>query len=101
MLIAAKLLLLPKSPHQKLALLKELKEIRQTGNAYDREEHEAGIHCVAAPIFNADRSLVGGISVTAPCYRIPMEQLEGWAGDVRRTAEAITADMPVKLGPRA
>lgn len=83
------------------ALLAELDTINATGNAYDREEHETGIHCVAAPIFNANRSLVGGISVTAPCYRIPMDQLEKWAADVRDTAQAIIADMPIKLGPRA
>lgn len=82
-------------------LLAELDEISATGNAYDREEHESGIHCVAAPVFNADRTIVGGISVTAPSYRISVEQLEGWAKTVRETAHAINADLPIKMGPRA
>ncbi len=83
------------------ALLRELDEINRTGNAYDREEHEPGIHCVAAPVFTADRSITGGLSVTAPCYRISQRQLESWADDVRATAQAIIADLPVKMGPRA
>lgn len=85
----------------KQALLSELDEISATGNAYDREEHEPGIHCVAAPVFSDDRSIVGGISVTAPSYRISVEQLVSWAETVRETASAINADLPIRMGPRA
>lgn len=83
------------------ALIEELKEIDRLGVAFDREEHEPGIHCIAAPIYSADRSIVGGLSVTAPSYRVPMEQLEEWADEVRKTAQAIIADLPIKMGPRA
>lgn len=83
------------------ALLLELDDIIASGNAYDREEHEPGIHCVAAPVYSDDRSIVGGLSVTAPSYRVSMEQLEGWAATVRDTAHAINADLPIKMGPRA
>ena len=85
----------------KQALLSELDEISATGNAYDREEHEPGIHCVAAPVFSDDRSIGGGISVTAPSYRISVEQLVSWAETVRETASAINADLPIRMGPRA
>lgn len=83
------------------SLIAELDEIAASGNAYDREEHEPGIHCVAAPIYSADRSIVGGLSVTAPSYRISMDQLNSWAKIVRETARAINADLPIKMGPRA
>ncbi|MCR9122198.1 MAG: IclR family transcriptional regulator [Phyllobacteriaceae bacterium] len=83
------------------ALGAELADIRAAGIAYDREEHETGIHCVAAPIWSHDRSFVGGISVTAPSYRIAMAQLEHWADDVRAAAAAINADIEIRLGPRA
>ena len=82
------------------ALLHEIDEIRESGNAYDREEHEPGIRCVAAPIYSADRSFVGGVSVTGPAYRIPAATLEGWAGLVRNAAGAIMDDMGARLGPR-
>ena len=82
------------------ALSAELAEIRRSGNAYDREEHEDGIRCVAAPIFSADRTFLGGISVTAPAYRVGNDALEGWSGLVREAAQAIMEDMANRLGPR-
>jgi IclR family transcriptional regulator, acetate operon repressor len=83
------------------ALRAEIENIRATGNAYDREEHEAGISCVAAPISSRDGGLIAGISVTAPSYRIPMSQLEAWAPLVRQTADAISNDITTRMGPRA
>lgn len=82
-------------------LIAELDEIIRSGNAYDREEHEVGIHCVAAPVYTEDRAIVGGLSITAPCYRIPIDKLESWASDVKDMAHAIMEDLPVKMGPRA
>ncbi|SOE18326.1 IclR family transcriptional regulator [Hoeflea halophila] len=82
------------------ALIAEIAEIRDSGNAYDREEHEPGIRCVAAPIYSSDRSFVGGVSVTGPAYRITAEALESWAGLVRDTAGSIMDDMGARLGPR-
>ena len=82
------------------ALLTELGEIRSAGYGFDREEHEAGIHCVAAPIADPDHGFYAGVSVTAPVYRVSMEQMKNWARDVCVTSEAITDDMKVRLGPR-
>ncbi|WP_193178574.1 IclR family transcriptional regulator [Oricola nitratireducens] len=82
------------------AFRREIADIREKGYALDREEHEAGIHCIAAPIASLERSFYAGISITAPVYRISMDQLEDWADDVRHAAAAIMDDMKVKLGPR-
>lgn len=79
----------------------EIADIRQRGMAFDREEHETGIHCLAAPIFSRDRHLVGGISVTAPRYRIGQDQLSAWKGDICAAARAINKDIEIRLGPRA
>ena len=83
------------------ALAREIGQIRSRGIAYDREEHEPGIHCVAASLNSPDKSLVGGVSVTAPSYRIAMDQLARWEGPVREAADAINTDIEIKLGPRA
>ena len=53
----------------------ELDEIRVTGIAYDREEHEPGIICIAAPIL-AERRVIGGLSVTATTSRHRLEDLD-------------------------
>jgi IclR family transcriptional regulator, acetate operon repressor len=83
------------------ALRAEIETIRASGSAYDREEHEAGISCVAAPISSRDGRLVAGISVTAPSYRIPMSRLVDWAPLVRAAADAISNDITTRMGPRA
>jgi IclR family transcriptional regulator, acetate operon repressor len=82
------------------ALMAEVADIRKVGLAFDREEHEAGISCVAAPISSRDGRLIAGISVTAPSYRVGMAQLEAWGPLVRRTADSISADITMRMGPR-
>jgi DNA-binding IclR family transcriptional regulator len=81
-------------------LLAEMEEIRRTGTAFDREEHEVGIRCVAAPIWSEDLSFVGGVSVTGPAYRLTMERLNEWADPVRQAAARIMSGMRIGLGPR-
>lgn len=82
------------------ALVADVAEIRESGIGWDREEHEAGIHCVASPVFSPQRNIVAAISATAPIYRIPSEQLEGWAPLVRETARNIMNEMVSRLSPR-
>lgn len=82
-------------------LTNELDNIRASGIAYDREEHELGIHCVAAAIAPRDGSLAAGLSVTAPVYRVPSQKLEQWAPLVQQAARAITDDIEIRMGPRS
>ncbi len=82
------------------SLLAEIGEIAAAGHAFDREEHEAGIRCVAAPIWSDDRSFIGGVSVTGPAYRLSMELLQEWAVPVQVTARNIMDEMRIRLGPR-
>lgn len=81
------------------SLKRDLDEARLRGYAFDREEHETEIRCVAAPIHDAGFDLVACISVTGPAYRVTMEQLESWAQPVRQAAMAISEDVEVRLGP--
>ena len=82
------------------SLMDEIYNIRREGNAYDREEHEVGICCVAAPVHAAERCLFAGVSVTAPSYRITPEILQSWASITRLAAASIMADLAIKLSPR-
>ncbi|TXH68497.1 MAG: IclR family transcriptional regulator [Thiothrix sp.] len=83
------------------ALLAEVEQIRAQHYAEDREEHEVGIRCVAAPLVSAQGELRGGISVTTPVYRLQAQQLEQWRVWVVETAQAINNSLKVKLGPHA
>jgi IclR family transcriptional regulator, acetate operon repressor len=82
------------------ALIGELHQIRTEGNAYDREEHEPGIHCVAAPVSSRDGLVAAGISVTAPAFRVSMKQLREWAPLVRDAAAALSDEVNARLSPR-
>lgn len=67
-------------------LRKELTQIRETKVAYDVEESELGLFCVAAPVF-ARQALVGAISVTGATA---LAQAKHFAPAVRTTAMALS-----------
>jgi DNA-binding IclR family transcriptional regulator len=74
------------------ALRRELAGVRTLGVAFDREEHEPGIHCVAAPILTRGGRMLGAVSVTSTRARRTPEALAALAPEVRATAAAIAAD---------
>lgn len=67
----------------------ELEAIRARGYAYDREEHEPGIICIAAPIRSPSGRMLGAISVTGTTLRTSYPQLDIWAPRVVATADQI------------
>jgi IclR family transcriptional regulator, acetate operon repressor len=48
------------------ALARELQDVRRAGLAYDREEVDEGLTCVAAPVLAADGSARAALSVSMP-----------------------------------
>ncbi|SIR07791.1 transcriptional regulator, IclR family [Rhizobium sp. RU20A] len=81
------------------ALRAEIATVRQSGIAFDREEHEEGIRCVAAPIRAGGKEPVAAISVTGPAYRISVDQLDRWSEVVSGCAADIARDWRLCLGP--
>ncbi len=67
----------------------ELKNIRDRGYGFDREEHEPGIVCVAVPVLSPNGRMLGALSVTGPTSRTSLDQLETWAPRVMDTAAKI------------
>jgi DNA-binding IclR family transcriptional regulator len=68
------------------ALEKEIERVRRHGVAYDNEEIEQGLRCVAAPVRDDIGEVVAGLSVSAPAERYNPE----WAALLRATAEAVS-----------
>lgn len=58
------------------ALKKDLARIREQGYAFDDEELDLGVRCLAAPIRDYTRRLVGAISISGPSMRVSNERLE-------------------------
>jgi DNA-binding IclR family transcriptional regulator len=72
------------------ALRHELKLTKERGYAVDDEEHEAGICCVAVPIYSASGQVTRSVSVTAPSSRMTLSELLGYLPDIRAAAKEIS-----------
>jgi DNA-binding IclR family transcriptional regulator len=65
----------------------ELARVRREGVAFDNEEIEPGLRCIAAPVYDDNGVLVAGLSVSAPAERHSPQ----WAAQVRQAAAEISA----------
>ncbi|MEL6519375.1 MAG: IclR family transcriptional regulator [Pseudomonadota bacterium] len=70
----------------------ELLAIRDRGFAYDREEHEPGIICVAVPILGPTDRVLGAISVTGSTGRTDLKTLEALLPKLQNTAKRIAEE---------
>ena len=68
------------------ALENDLDKVRSTGIAYDVEEAEIGLRCIATPIFDSEGEIAAGLSISAPTDR----QRYDWELELKRTADAIS-----------
>ena len=68
------------------ALEKELDRVRRHGVAYDNEEIEQGLRCIAAPVRDDTGELVAGLSVSAPAERYDPD----WVPRIKRAADDIS-----------
>ncbi len=78
-----------KTPHSLTTLEqleKELEMIRRDDLAYDNEEAEIGLRCVAAPIRNDEGALIAGLSISAPTDRHD----PAWSNRIREVTAAIS-----------
>ena len=83
----------PATLRSEAELREELRAIRSAGYAFDREEHEPGIICIAAPILSAGGRPLGAISVTSSTARTTLAALEALAPDVQAAAAAIAREV--------
>lgn len=79
-----------------LALEKELDQIRRHDLAYDNEEAELGLRCIASPIRNEEGTIVAGLSISAPSDR----HKAAWAVQIKETAEEISRALGYRQSPR-
>jgi len=68
------------------ALERELTRVKRDGYANDNEELELGVRCLAAGIYDDQRRLVAGLSVSAPAGRMD----ESWLPKLKATAHEIS-----------
>lgn len=73
------------------ALSAELEAIRVRGFAFDREEHEPGIICLAYPILTGSGRVLGALSVTGSTQKMTLDDLATYAPRLGETAADIAA----------
>ncbi|ASF38059.1 IclR family transcriptional regulator [Halobacillus halophilus] len=81
------------TPHtitDKDKLKKHLGHIRERGYSIDNEEHEEGIRCTAAPIWNHRGEAIAAISVAGSTSRMTEEKVESCTGSLLHTALEIS-----------
>ncbi|WP_417067373.1 IclR family transcriptional regulator [Niveibacterium terrae] len=72
----------------------ELAKVRQSGLAYDIEELEIGVRCIAAAIRDDTGKLIAGLSLSTPTERFNPDLAEL----VRKTADAISHTLGYQEG---
>ncbi|WP_380056813.1 IclR family transcriptional regulator [Falsihalocynthiibacter sp. SS001] len=83
----------PKTLCDDASLRADLAKIRARGYAFDDEEHEPSIICVAVPILSHNGRVLGGLSVTSSTARSSLAELEQLVPRIRETAEKIQNEM--------
>ncbi len=68
----------------------DLARIRDEGIAFDREEHEPGIICIAAPILTNQNRPLGALSITASTQRMSLAALADLKPALTGTAKRIS-----------
>lgn len=76
------------------ALLEELRKIRNQGYAFDDEERMIGVRCIAAPVFNSHKEVLGAIGISGLVQNMPDSLMLKYAAYIKEVAD----HMSVVLG---
>lgn len=77
------------------SLSKALKDVQQRGIAFDNEEAELGLRCVAAPVRDDQGKLVAAISVSSPAERFGEHEAD-WVPALEHCAQAVSRALGVR-----
>lgn len=79
----------PRTPHtvaNRKALWAALDTTRARGYAVDDRENDEEVRCVGAPVFDRHAQVVGAVSVSAPAFRLRVDDVPSVAELVKQTA---------------
>lgn len=74
----------------------QLVKVRKNGFAYDLEEHEPHVRCIAAPVWDHSGAVNASLSVTGPAVRMSLARLRQIAPLVGRAGMEISRELGYK-----
>ena len=77
-------------------LEKQLRQFRRLGYAWEINEGEPGVACVAAPIFGGANEVSAAVSVTGTTHQIDDERISSLGPMVKRFADLMSSRMGSK-----
>ncbi len=77
-------------------VLRQIREVSSIGYAVDDEEHDEGIRCVAAPVFDYREKIIAAVSVAGPAAAITPSKDKETALLLIETARNISKRMGYK-----
>jgi DNA-binding IclR family transcriptional regulator len=75
------------------ALAHHLAQVCAQGYAYDDEEHQPGVRCIAAPVYNLAGVTVAAIGISGPTVRVTSDRVAALAAHVMRAARELSAEL--------
>ncbi|MEG0283237.1 MAG: IclR family transcriptional regulator [Erysipelotrichales bacterium] len=69
--------------------IKEKEEILNKGIAYDREEYEYGLTCIASPILNSEDEIIAVLSVSGPTTRLAHKGFDYIEKSIKATSKTL------------
>jgi DNA-binding IclR family transcriptional regulator len=73
--------------------LTRMRDYVDIGRAFDLEENEDQIRCVAAPVRDASGAIVAAISLSSAAQYMDDDRMQALSTDVRAAAQKISADL--------
>lgn len=71
----------------------QMREYVKGGYAFDLEDNEPSIRCVAAPIYDASHAIVAAISVSSTLPYMPLERMQSLIAVVQAAAASISSEL--------
>jgi DNA-binding IclR family transcriptional regulator len=86
----------PQHPEQSWAQFEQRMHERGGGYAFDLEDNEPSIRCVAAPVRDASRRIVAGISIASTVPYMPLEKMAELIPVIKQVAARLSAELGAK-----
>jgi IclR family KDG regulon transcriptional repressor len=68
----------------------EIKKIKKEKVAFDNEEYEYGLTCIAAPVINKKNEIIAALSISGPTSRLEFKDINKITEKLKETAKQIS-----------